>query len=249
MAGIPGLAHGITTRAGGVSVGAYASLNLGLATAEDGTADDGEAVAANRSRVSAALGFERLLTPYQVHGAAVLDLAEGRPSRDDRFDGILSSAPGPLIGVLGADCPGVLLVAPAQRVLVVAHAGWRGIAARIVPEALRRLIEDYGATPASILAGVGPGISAARYEVSDGVAQKLRNAVPAAAHAAVALAGRPGHAQADLQAAIQAQLIDGGVAAARIEVHRACTFDDARFFSHRQDQGITGRHALVAGWL
>ena len=153
-----------------------------------------------------------------------------------------------LLGVLGADCPGVLLVAPRRRALAVVHAGWRGVVAGVVPAAVESLVTDYGVEPAELMVGIGPGISAARYEVSIEVAEDIRAAIPAAARAEVVSAGRAGHAYVDLRAALHAQLLACAVHAARIEIHPACTYEDARFFSHRRDAGATGRHALVAGW-
>lgn len=211
-----------------------------------GCGDVHTTVLRNRERVCAALGFERFETPRQVHGDAVV--AVDGPAPVEGCDGLIVSRPGLLAGVLGADCPGVLLVAPARRVLAVVHAGWRGVAAGIVPRALGLLSTDHGVEPGALRVGIGPGIAAARYEVSAEVADAIRAALPPAVHREVVQAGRRGHAHVDLQAAIRAQLVAGGVAAASIETHPACTYDDERFFSHRRDAGTTGRHALVAGW-
>ena len=66
---VPGLAHAVTTREGGVSEGAFASLNLGRSTP-----DRLEAVLENRRRAARALGFESFVGPRQVHGAAVVEV-------------------------------------------------------------------------------------------------------------------------------------------------------------------------------
>jgi YfiH family protein len=244
LAAVPCLVHGVTTRAGGESRGAYASLNIGR-----GCGDDLTRVERNRGRVAAALGTGPLETPRQIHGDRIAVLSGRAALPEEGCDGLLTATPGRLVGVLGADCPGVLLVAPERRTLAVVHAGWRGIAAGVVLRALELLQEHAAAAPGELLVGVGPGISAARYEVSTDVAERIRAALPRQASAEVVRAGRPGHAYVDLQAAIRAQLLGAGVPQASIETHAACTFEDARFFSHRRDEGVTGRHALVAGWI
>ena len=65
---LPGFRHAITTRAGGLSAGPYATMNLSF-----GVGDDPEAVAENRRRAVAAIGADvgRLVVAGQCHGAAV----------------------------------------------------------------------------------------------------------------------------------------------------------------------------------
>src|SRR5919112_2234473 len=74
---LPGAAVTFTTRQGGVSVGPYESLNLGILTA-----DDPERVTKNRRRAAAQAGVEpeRVAMGWQVHGS---DLKEwtGPPDR------------------------------------------------------------------------------------------------------------------------------------------------------------------------
>ena len=220
LAGIPGLLHAITTRA------------------------------LPREAVPGALGVARpVVTAVQVHEATIRSLDEAPDADPGRADGFCTSrVDGPLPAVMGADCPGVLLVAPRVRALAVLHAGWRGVVAGIVPAGLRLLQERYGASPEELLAGIGPGIGQDNYEVSDEVADAIAGSVPARARSEVLRAGRPGHAYADLRAAIRVQLGVHGLPAAAIETHTACTYDDERFFSYRRDGPQTGRHLLVAGW-
>ena len=243
LAQVPGLVHGISTRGGGVSEGAYASLNLGRSTA-----DRRDHVAENRSRVARALGVGTLITPHQMHGATVAHV-DDVDSAPGEADALVLRSTGCAVGVLGADCPGLLIVDPTRRALAVAHAGWRGVVAGVVRAAVTALCKMGGGVPGDLLVGLGPGIGLARYEVDLEVGARLAASVPAAARSEVVREGRPGHVCADLRAALRAQLVELGVAAAHIESHPGCTYDDPRFFSHRRDAGLTGRHALVAAWL
>jgi YfiH family protein len=206
----------------------------------------------NRRRAAEALGFETVVFPRQVHGSRVVAVEDARPAAPDEADALVTDRPGTLLGVLGADCPGVLLAHPARRALAVVHAGWRGVAAGVVEAAVGELARRYGAQPDGLLAAVGPAISAPRYEVSTEVAERVVRALEGAGSEHVrrtVLAGRPGHVHVDLSAAIRGQLERAGVPAERIEVHGGCTFGEPeRWFSHRRDGERTGRHALLAGW-
>jgi copper oxidase (laccase) domain-containing protein len=141
-----GLPHGFTTRLGGVSRGPFASLNLGLVTG-----DEPKQVVANRERVAAALGFPlaSLRLARQVHGAALVDAAEGAPGGSSEADGpaadgLLTDDPALLLSVRVADCLPVLLASPDGHVVAAVHAGWRGAAAGIVASAARQLAARAG---------------------------------------------------------------------------------------------------------
>lgn len=242
-----GLAHAVTTRAGGVSRAAYATLNVGL-----GSEDSRECVEENRRRVARHLGFAHLITPYQVHGRHVAVVETTSPSRP-RCDAMITDRQDVLLGVLGADCPGVLLVDPARHALAVVHAGWRGVAQGVVRAAIESLCTRYGSRAHDLHALIGPGIGMPRYEVDDDVIDGIRRSLPAATdlHAAgVCKPTRPGHAVLSLARALTIQLTAQGVAPGCVRTMEMCTFDEAaHFYSYRRDGARSGRHALVAGWI
>lgn len=241
LEGLAGLCHGVTTRAGGVSAGDFASLNVGRSTA-----DEPGAVAENRRRAAAALGFAAFTSPRQVHGTRLVEV-EGPGVEPGEADGLLTDVPGVLLGVLGADCPGVLLADPARRALAVVHAGWRGVAAGIVPAAIARLRARYGCDPCGLWVAVGPGIGQEAFEVGPEVAEALERTVAGAG--AALRRGRDDRWHADLAAVIAAQAVAAGVRAGRVACAPHCTHRDrALFFSHRRDGARAGRHALLAGW-
>lgn len=241
LEGVPGLCHGLTTRAGGVSEGGFASLNLGRSTP-----DEPVAVAENRRRAAAALGFAAFTSPRQVHGTRLVEVVRAGQEPGEA-DGLFTDQPGVLLGVLGADCPGVLLVDPVRRALAVVHAGWRGVAAGIVPTALARLRERYGCEPARMLVAVGPGIGQDAFEVGPEVAEALERTAPGVPGAL--RRGRGDRWHADLARVIAQQATASGVPAGCITIAPQCTHrDHTLFFSHRRDGARAGRHALLAGW-
>jgi YfiH family protein len=155
-----GIRHAFFGRRGGVSGGIYNSLNCGL-----GSRDDPAAVAENRTRVSAALDADALVTCYQVHGRDVAEVTRPwTPDRAPRVDGLVTRTPGIALGILTADCAPVLLFDAADRVVGAAHAGWTGAKAGIL-EATVEAMTKLGAAPANISAVIGPCIAQASYEV------------------------------------------------------------------------------------
>ena len=219
----------ITTRAGGVSQGPYASLNLGLRTD-----DDARAVAANRERLRAALPQEPKWL-RQVHGSAVVDAdtLTGTPEAD----AAVAHNPGTVCAVMVADCIPVLLADRTGGTVAIAHAGWRGLAAGVIAKTVARMALD----PGRLLACLGPGIGPRAFEVGADV----RDAFLARdAQSDVAFTPRaPGKWLADLFALARLQLAGAGVTS----VHGGgmCTYSDAqRFYSYRRER-VTGRMAAV----
>jgi len=220
-----------TTRVGGVSSGPFESLNLGLMTE-----DEPEAVLENRKRLMSALGVDaaRASMCRQVHGARVTD-AEGAgidtPRSHPERDGVWTDRALEPVVVLSADCVPIALCRNDPRPAVAAvHAGWRGLLAGVIEAA----VDALGSS--RLHASVGPAIGACCYEVGSEVADPFS-----------ARFGRGvvhgGHV--DLQAAARCALEELGVP--EIETISACTAcDQTRFFSHRRDNGRTGRQGLVA---
>lgn len=236
---LDGVSHGFATRGGGVSVGPYASLNLGRATG-----DDEASVAENHRRLAAAAGFDgaRLATPArQVHGATVVRAAAAEDAACD-CDAVVSHEPGLVLGVRTADCVPVLLWDPVSGGAGAVHAGWRGIAASIVPAAVAAM----DSPPSRLRAAIGPSIGECCYEVDEATAARVSAAAP---HAAT-FDSRPGHVRIDLVAGVWGQLTGAGVPADAITEVGGCTSCRRDlFFSHRRDEGVTGRHLsfVVAG--
>lgn len=222
----------ITTRSGGVSRGPYASMNPAAHVG-----DDPAAVAENRRRLNRFLPGE----PHwleQVHGTAVYTVEAGA-SRT--ADAAVSRTPGVVLAVLTADCLPILLCDIDGRVVGVAHAGWRGLAAGVI----ERTVQAMGVEGERLLAYLGPAIGPRAFEVGEDVRAAHLDWDGAAA-AAFAPGARPGKWLADLYGLARLRLSRLGVPA--VYGGGACTFSEPeRFFSYRRD-GATGRMASLI-WL
>ena len=219
----------ITTRAGGVSTGSFASFNLGLRTG-----DDPRAVAANRDRLAALLPRQPIWL-RQVHGARVVDadgMAEGPEA-----DAAIARRPGTVCAVLIADCIPVLLADRSGTTVGIAHAGWRGLARGVIENTVREM----GGDASRLIAYLGPGIGPDAFEVGGEVREAFlaRDAGTTAAF----VPHTPGKWRADLFQLARQCLRRTGVA----EIHGGtlCTYSDARrFFSYRRSR-TTGRMAAL----
>jgi polyphenol oxidase len=223
--------HGFFTRTGGVSEGAFASLNCGYSSG-----DDVRRVEANRARALERLGMppESLCTVRQVHGASVVVAHEPQPRRPAlEADALVADRPGITLGVLSADCAPVLLADADAGVIGAAHAGWRGALAGVIEATIEAMIER-GAVRERTVAAVGPCIAQASYEVGPELLTRFTAHDPDS----IALFQRiPGSDRLlfDLKAFVLRRL-----AAAGIEQRTALLddthADEARFFSARRSR-------------
>jgi YfiH family protein len=230
----------VTTRAGGVSTGGFASLNLGL-----DLGDDPGHVAENRRRAAAAIGCGAgdMVFARQVHGRGVAIVDRPAPGETLAADALVTATPGLGLAVKVADCTPLVLYDPGARVLGCVHAGWRGTTQRVA-EAAVTAMTALGATPAALVAGIGPSIAADRYQVGDEVAEAARACFGPGADDVLRPDGT-GRWTFDLVAANRRVLVDAGVRPGRIEAAPAVTGPGTPFFSHRAE-GPCGRFALLA---
>lgn len=247
-----GVPHAFTTRVGGVSTGPFASLNFGNPgelppkVARDPAAN----IAENVRRVLVELGAEhrQLVQVHQVHGRAthVHAAASSNPwertlaGADPKADAIVTNDAACLVAVRVADCCPVLLASRDGSVVAAVHAGWRGVIAGVVESALSHM-RALGAR--DVVAAIGPCISVDHFEIGPEVSAEFRRVFGADAPLCVGPRGRD---HADLKSALALQLVALDVTS--IDVLPRCTVaDPALFFSHRRDQGLTGRMIGVIG--
>ena len=234
-----------TTRAGGVSTGVYASLNLG-----DHVGDRPDAVAENRRRAGEFLAAQAKQLPAalhepfwlsQCHGTVVAraeacDLQAAPP----RADAAVCRSPGRTLAVLSADCLPVLLVCASPRVIGVAHAGWRGLASGVIENTLAAM----NVKAADIYAWLGPAIGSAHFEVGAEVRKAFLSDDAGAGSLFEACAENKWHA--DLAGLASRRLERIGVG--HITAANRCTYSEPDvFFSYRRD-GECGRMATLL-WM
>jgi YfiH family protein len=222
----------ITTRENGASSGPYARFNL-----SDRVGDNPEAIARNRELLRAHLPAEPRWMK-QVHGARVLD--SGACTAMEEADAAVAFEPDVICAILSADCLPLLLCDAQGTTVAAAHCGWRGLAAGVIEQTIKAM----PATPAALLAYLGPAIGPKVYEVGADVHEAFTRNDPAAQSAFDPRAN--GHWLANLYLLARQRLNRLGVE--KIYGGDYCTYsDNTRFYSHRRD-GQSGRMASLI-WL
>ncbi len=254
-----GLTAGITGRDGGVSTEPPGSLNCGLHVG-----DRPEDVIRNRKRVAESLGwpFEAWTSAEQVHGDAVFrvvreDRGRGRADRDSAIpdtDAIMTDVPDILLTSFYADCVPLFFHDPEHGAVALAHAGWKGTVLEIARKTAEQMTAAYGTDPARLRGAIGPSIGSCCYEVDEPVIARMEPLVQALCGASGAEPSTmiepaaPGKAMLNLKEINRQIMIKAGILPTNIELTTRCTGcrHDA-FFSHRLEQGRTGRMASFIG--
>jgi YfiH family protein len=236
----PSIRHGVSMRAGGVSTGPYASLNLGASVG-----DRQESVLENRARLARALGFEpeRLVTTPQIHGKGVMIVDEhtAPAALQTRADILVSREPGFLLMQRFADCVPLVLWHRSAAVVGVAHAGWRGTAIGVAGRAVEA-VADLGGDPSGLRVGIGPSIGPCCFEVGDDIVIQIPGAEE------VSSIGPNGRPRVDLWELNRRQLVAAGLPEDQVEVAAVCTrCRPDTYFSHRALGYPAGRFGAAIG--
>lgn len=274
LAAIPWLVHGFSTRLGGGSrkYGGQA-LNLGF-TPEDSRA---AVERNRRAFIEAATGGEvwPLDEVRQVHSDLIWPrpeplLPEVQPVLAG--DGLITQIPGRMLAMRTADCLPLLLVDRKRRAVGAFHAGWRGTLKRMAEKGVGEMRRWFGSQPRDLQAAIGPGIHGCCYEVGEEVREQFRSHFAYAdelftiekdsdpireRYPLLFLVARaPGHIEPflpvkiklDLVEANRRQLLAAGLRRAQITASPLCTACRTDLlFSHRAENGVTGRMMAVVG--
>ncbi len=238
-----GVYQGIFTRHGGVSPQPWASLNTGGLSG-----DTRENVIENRRRVFDVFGLpvESLFDVWQVHGDKVISTNAPRPLDEphQKADAIITNRTDITLMMRFGDCVPVFFWDPIQKVVAIAHAGWPGTVAQIVVKTVNTMCEKHYCETHNILAGIGPSISAAKYEVKEDVTSQVRASL--GEDATEVILASEGRTYLDLWRSNQILLQRAGLLPEHIQISNICTasnIDD--WYSHRGEHGKTGRFAAL----
>jgi hypothetical protein len=252
-----GLSAGMSTRRGGLSRGSWAELNCGLHV------DDlPEHVLQNRKILARAAGFPfaAWTCAEQVHGSEVAVVTEadkgaGKDSLQTAIQGkdaLVTNEAGIFLTALFADCVPLYFFDPHERVVGLAHAGWRGTVREIAGRMIAVMNSRFGCQPGNILAAIGPSIGGCCYEVDERVIREVGKLFPG--HAEAGRETPPGVTRKengrfllDLKEINRQIMIKAGILPTHIEVSKWCTgCHPELFFSHRKQNGRTGR---MVSWI
>ena len=234
--------HLFSTRLGGVSEGIFSSMNLSYTRG-----DSKEAVDENYRRIADILGcrVESFVCSDQTHTTNVRKVTEGDcgkgvviPRDYQDVDGLVTDRAGVVLATFFVDCVPLYFLDVRQRVIGLAHAGWRGTVGRIGKKMIDMMTAEYGCKRENIIAAIGPSICADCYEVSEDVAVQFEAEF---GNTVLRTGKQPGKYQLDLWKANAEVLLHAGLTPAQIEVTDICTCcNPSLLFSHRASKGKRG---------
>ena len=241
----PNLTAGITTRHGGTSSDPYDTLNMGLHVH-----DDGNAVVENRQRLAELVQFplKSWVLGEQVHGTKIVKVEAESPfigagtipeqPAIAGIDGLITKNKDILLAAFLADCVPLYFYDPKTGWFGIAHAGWKGTVGGIAREMVKHLISE-GVSAKDLYVAIGPSIGANNYQVNQQVIDQIPKHYQDAV--CVKLDLESDQYLLDLKKLNQLILIDQEIDQEKIIVSKQCTYEQPHFYSHRQDQGQTGR--------
>lgn len=246
----PEVMNGFSTRFGGVSTKHLYSLNLSFSRG-----DKSENVMENHRRFGAAAGYDhrRLVFSDQVHDTKIhvvsdADAGKGMMTASDLkgIDGLVTDVKNLPLITFYADCVPLYFYDPVQRVIGLAHSGWKGTVANIAAEMVRKMETVYGCQAQDIRCAIGPSICVHCYEVSEDVAEKFRQTYNESQFSDMIYDKGNGKYQLDLHKACRYNLIGAGVQKENIAMPDLCTCCNPNiFYSHRASHGMRGNLAAV----
>lgn len=239
----PELVAGMTTRLGGIGEGAFESFNLGWHVP-----DKQDTIHHNRETLASLLEFplKTWVGGEQVHETSIhhvtkKDIGKGAYKQDTaipKCDGLITNQPNILLTAFFADCVPLFFFDPVKEWIGIAHAGWRGTVAGIGLKMVKAF-QEKGVDINNLKVAVGPSIGGDVYEVDDNVIKHIPEKYRQEPYV---ISKTDNKYLLSLQALHKELLLEAGILEGNIEVSQYCTYvNDHMFFSHRRDEGKTGR--------
>ncbi len=219
-----------TTRLAGISKGPFASFNLG-----DHVQDIPETVAHNRQQLKQDLQLNSTIQFLkQVHGTCAINLAH---EYDISADAAYTQQATQVCAVLTADCLPLLVTDRAGNAVAAIHAGWRGLLAGVIDETIKL----FQAPRAELLVWLGPAIGPCHFEINETIRDDFLKVNPLSQ---TAFKAQEQKLYGDLYQLARNNLQALGIE--QIYGGKHCTYcENELFYSHRRDQGYTGRQASL----
>ena len=248
----PDLTVGFTTKNGGNSKAAFDSLNMGFHVK-----DTAQAVCDNREIIAEKLTFptQNWVGAQQTHEIKIKKITKhekgyGAMNYETAFngiDGLYTFENNILLTLCFADCVPVYFIHRESRAIGIAHAGWKGTVGGIVAEMIRKF-QSEGIAANEISVAIGPSICENCYIVDDYVINLVHNKLEDVVILPYNKISDHQY-QLNLKECNRLFLIKAGVPSENIQVTKLCTScQSEHFYSHRRDQGKTGRMISFIGW-
>ena len=242
--------HGFSTRLGGVSKEHLFSMNLSFSRG-----DERDNVLENHRRFAKAVGYnsERLVFSDQVHDVIIHvvkeeDAGKGIIKESDikNIDGLVSNVKNIPLITFYADCVPLFFYDKLNKVVGLAHSGWKGTVGNIAAHMIQTMKNEYSSSPENIVVAIGPSICMDCYEISEDVAVKFEAKYTDKELKNMLLNKGNGKYQLDLHQACKYNFLNAGILENNISMPDICTCcNPNELFSHRASNGLRGNLAAV----
>ncbi|MGM0873577.1 MAG: peptidoglycan editing factor PgeF [Bacillota bacterium] len=249
---VEGLTVGFSSKNGGVSRETFSTLNLGLHVN-----DQLQTVVKNREILASRTSFpiNNWVFAEQTHSNHIEKVTKqacgrGLNSYKDGLancDGLYTSEKGVMLSLCYADCVPLYFIAPEKPLIGVAHAGWKGTVSDIGGNMVREWGNIEGVNPSDIKVAIGPAIGSCCYIVDERVISAINKNVIQHYPLPYTFLSE-GQYKLDLKQLNKCLLLKAGVKEENIKISQHCTScEKDLYFSHRRDEGKTGRMLSFIG--
>ncbi len=235
--------HSFTTRIGGYSAENFQALNLGRKTG-----DTDENVCNNYNSIFEELGLDmkKIVVSDQIHSDNIHivrsdDKVIGNISDNtlDGVDALITDVQDVVLVTYYADCTPLFFLDTKNRVIALAHSGWKGTVSKIGLKVVQTMIEHFDSDVNDIIAGIGPCIGPCCYEVDDPVIDRFKETLNYKSYFKHKYDDKY---DLDLTEANKLVLLEAGLPLENISLANLCTHcEEDYFYSYRRDNGTTGR--------
>ena len=231
------VSHCFSTRKGGVSTGFYESMNLHF------RGDTTENVIENYKRICNAIDvdYKNVVFSTQIHSDNIYTVSEkdrgkGLLKKSDisDADGLITNEKGTVLTTFYADCVPIYFLDPVEKIIAMAHSGWKGTVLQIAKKTVQKMENDFNCQRKNILVGIGPSIHKCCFEVEYPVVEEFEKNIPFSKNFIFKDYEKEGKYKIDLQGIIEKTLLLNGILQENIEVANICTkCNPDLFYSHR----------------
>lgn len=185
------------------------------------------------------INFSSSVFCQQIHGNNVYvvdagDAGKGSESYEggiSETDALITNLPNICLALLVADCVPIIFYDKSQKVVGVAHAGWRGTMLNISGKTVQKMVSEFGTDPKDILVVIGPSIGQNCFEIGDEVTTAAKENM-----LEKFLIYKNDKIYLDLWEANREQVVLSGIPPENIEISGICNHCSEDYFSFRRDK-------------
>ncbi|MDD5567512.1 MAG: peptidoglycan editing factor PgeF [Patescibacteria group bacterium] len=177
------------------------------------------------------INTDQVFFPNMEHGNTIVVINKQNELKSQPIaDGVVTKLTGVVLAITSADCFSVYAYDPVQKVIGLAHAGWKGVAGGVVPNLIKTLTIYCQSLKKDILVGIGPGIGKCHFEIKP-------ETLPHYLAYSECIEQKGEKIFIDLEGIIVQQLLFAGIKKENIELSKQCTYClDKIYFSNRRDK-------------